>query len=286
MAIYRTVSMSFWTDTKIVDDFSPEDRYFYLYLFTNPHTNLSGCYEISLKQMSTETGYKTEKVAVFLKRFRDGLKVIDYDNDTKELLLINWHKYNWTSSEKFRKPLIKEIDGIKNESFKNYLSKVLQGENPRYRIDTKCINTNSMDTTVTVTDTVSDTDNVSESLTVGSEEMKEKKHKYGAYKHVLLSDKDIESLNKNHGEEQTQAAIDYLDAYIEEKGYKSKNHKSTIERWVFDAVKKNGHGDNRASSNITPFNPTEYILQQIREEEAHEQAGNEQDSSVNYSGVP
>ena len=61
MALYRTISLSFWNDNKIVDDFTPEDRYFYLYLLTNPHTNLIGCYEISLKQMSYETGYNIEK---------------------------------------------------------------------------------------------------------------------------------------------------------------------------------------------------------------------------------
>ena len=55
MAIYRSIQMSFWTDSKVVDEFTPEDRYFYLYLFTNPHTNLAGCYELSLKQASVET---------------------------------------------------------------------------------------------------------------------------------------------------------------------------------------------------------------------------------------
>ena len=60
MAIYRTVSMSFWTDNKVTDDFTPEDRYFYLYLFTNPHTNLCGCYEISIKQIANEMGYSKD----------------------------------------------------------------------------------------------------------------------------------------------------------------------------------------------------------------------------------
>ena len=62
MAIYRNISMSFWTDTKIIDEFTPEDKYFYLYLFTNPHTNLAGCYEISMKQIVTETGYSKETI--------------------------------------------------------------------------------------------------------------------------------------------------------------------------------------------------------------------------------
>ena len=31
MASYRNISMDFWTDSKVVDDFTPEDRYIYLY---------------------------------------------------------------------------------------------------------------------------------------------------------------------------------------------------------------------------------------------------------------
>lgn len=57
MANYRNISMDFWQDSKVVDDFTPEDRYMYLYCMTNPHTNLCGCYEISVKQMANETGY-------------------------------------------------------------------------------------------------------------------------------------------------------------------------------------------------------------------------------------
>lgn len=36
MARYRNVSTSFWEDNKIVDDFTPEDKYIYLYCMTNP----------------------------------------------------------------------------------------------------------------------------------------------------------------------------------------------------------------------------------------------------------
>lgn len=38
MARYRNVSTSFWEDNKVVDDFTPEDKYIYLYCMTNPHT--------------------------------------------------------------------------------------------------------------------------------------------------------------------------------------------------------------------------------------------------------
>lgn len=128
MAIFRNIQMSFWTDSKVVDDYTPEDRYFYLYLMTNPHTNLCGCYEISLKQMSDEIGYSKETVEKLLDRFTSVHGSIAYSKSTKELLLINWNKYNWTTSDKFRKPLMKEIENVKNKKFKRYLLTIADGE--------------------------------------------------------------------------------------------------------------------------------------------------------------
>ena len=95
MAIYRNVMMSFWTDRKVADEFTPEDRYFYLYLFTNPHTNLCGCYEISFKQTIAETGYSRDSIENLLKRFETVHNVIRYSAATGELLILNWYKYNW-----------------------------------------------------------------------------------------------------------------------------------------------------------------------------------------------
>ena len=101
MAIYRNIHMTFWNDTKVMDDFTPEDKYFYLYLLTNPNTNLSGCYEISIKQISNEIGYTKETVENLIKRFSEMHKVIVYNKENKEILLLNWYKYNWTKSTKF-----------------------------------------------------------------------------------------------------------------------------------------------------------------------------------------
>ena len=158
MAIYRSIQMSFWTDSKIVDDFTPEDRYFYLYLFTNPHTNLAGCYELSLKQASVETGYSYDSITNLLQRFERVHNVIQYSKQTKEVLILHWHKYNWTLSDKFRKPLKAEIDKVKDDGFREYLTRLYEGS------DTVSIPyPYPMDTTVTVTDT--DTDTVSDTDT-------------------------------------------------------------------------------------------------------------------------
>lgn len=153
MAVYRNIQTTFWTDAKVADEFTPEDKYFYLYLFTNPHTNLCGCYEISKKQVSWETGYSIDTVDRLIERFEKVHQVINFSPGTKELLILNWHKYNWTASDKFRKPLLSQIESIKCDKFRDYLIEIFNGNNTvsiPYQY--------GMDTTVTVTDTVSDTD--------------------------------------------------------------------------------------------------------------------------------
>ena len=166
MAVYRNIQTTFWTDAKVADEFTPEDKYFYLYLFTNPHTNLSGCYEISKKQVSWETGYSIDTIDRLLERFEKIHQVISFNQVTKEVLLLNWHKYNWTASEKFRKPLLKEIESIKCDEYREYLIGAYSGDMVSIRYPY------GMDTTVTVT--VSDTVSVTDADTVPEKPKKTK----------------------------------------------------------------------------------------------------------------
>lgn len=122
MAIYRTVQISFWSDTKVEEDFTPEDKYFYLYLFTNPHTNLSGCFKLGLKQAANQLGYNKDTVERLIERFSTVHNVIKYSAETNEIFIKNWSKYNWTKSSKFLSPLRNEIMEIKNDDFRNELS--------------------------------------------------------------------------------------------------------------------------------------------------------------------
>ena len=121
MATYRTVSLTFWTDPKVDDDFTPEDKYFYLYLITNPHTNICGCYEISMKQMVRETGYNEDTIKRLLQRMESIHDVIRYDAKTKEVLIVRWGKYNWVKSIATQKGVMKCADSIKSESFRAFV---------------------------------------------------------------------------------------------------------------------------------------------------------------------
>lgn len=64
------------------------------------------------------------------------------------------------------------------------------------------------------------------------------KHKHGVYEHVFLKDMELDKLNSDYGENETKAAIKYLDEYIEMKGTNYKNHYLVLRKWVFEAVKK------------------------------------------------
>lgn len=141
MASTRYVTTSFWEDAKVQDNATPEDRYFMLYLLTNPHTNQLGCYEITQRTISYETGYTRETVDRLLSRMHRILNFIDYDKETNEILITNWHKYNWTTSEKVKNHLLKDIPRIKS---KRLLEKIKKNIGYIYGIDTLSKNENTL----------------------------------------------------------------------------------------------------------------------------------------------
>ena len=121
MATYRPIYLTFWSDIKISDNFTPEDKYFYLYLITNPHTTICGCYEFSFKQAANETGYSKETIEKLLDRMINVHQVVRYDCETNEILLLNFAKYNWTKSPDLIKGVNVSIEKVKSIEFTEFL---------------------------------------------------------------------------------------------------------------------------------------------------------------------
>ncbi|TET97712.1 MAG: DUF1376 domain-containing protein [Candidatus Stahlbacteria bacterium] len=59
----------------------------------------------------------------------------------------------------------------------------------------------------------------------------EKKHKYGEYNHVRLTDKQFKKLEEDYGSIHLKELIVKLDEGIEIHGYRYKNHNLTIRKW-------------------------------------------------------
>lgn len=116
MAIYRNVYTSFWEDPRVVEEMTPEDKLFYLYLMTNPCTTMIGIYSITKKRMAYELGYSMETVNVLMDRFENYHSLIVYNQETREIALLNWGKYNLNRGGKPVEDCVKkDLSLIKDE---------------------------------------------------------------------------------------------------------------------------------------------------------------------------
>ena len=140
MSKFRQIQTSFWSDTYIQEEMTAEDKYFYLYLMTNEFTTQIGIYPITKKQMSFDLGYSIESVQALLQRFETYHKLIKYDTETREIILLKWAENNLNIGGKPVQDLIKkEISQVKNKEFlslmfencpenslKNFIASLLQ----------------------------------------------------------------------------------------------------------------------------------------------------------------
>ena len=115
MGIKRIVDVCFWTDGK-VDDFSPEDKYFMLYLLTNPFSKQLGIYEISIKQAAFQMGYSIDAFNVLLDRFENKYGVIVFSKETNEIAILNFLRHSVMKGGKPVEDCIKkEMELVKNK---------------------------------------------------------------------------------------------------------------------------------------------------------------------------
>lgn len=135
MAKYRQIHIEFWQDGFVLD-LTPEEKYFYIYLMTNSKTSQCGIYELPKRIIETETGYNRETVEKLLKRFEEYGKII-YNELTREIMILNWIKYNWINSPKVISLINKELKSVKNRYFIKLFVKHCKEYG--YRIDTLSI---------------------------------------------------------------------------------------------------------------------------------------------------
>lgn len=264
MAVKRVVSTDFWVDGKVVDQFSPEDKYFMLYLLTNPHTKQLGIYKFNLKIAAFELGYSQEAVKVLLDRFDTKYGLVKYSEEHQELAILNYLKHGIVKGGKPVQDclvadlkLVKDekllvavynklctmdntitIDFIKREIEKRIKDKYNDNDNDNDSIVGVSYHDSSHDS--------SETEETSEPVeNTGKESKKPSKHKYGEYKNVLLTDEEYMKLQREFPN--TRELITYLDEYVEMKGYKAKSHYLAIRKWVVNAVKEQAQRANKAT---------------------------------------
>ncbi|OBR96831.1 replication initiation and membrane attachment [Clostridium ragsdalei P11] len=115
MAKYRQVHTDFWNDGFVLD-LTPEEKFFYIYLMTNSNTTQCGIYELPKRIIETQTGYNRETVDKLLLRFQEYKKIF-YLDETKEIMILNWIKYNKPNNLNAVKCVNRELKSVKNKEF-------------------------------------------------------------------------------------------------------------------------------------------------------------------------
>ncbi len=230
MGIKRIVDTSFWTDGK-VDDFSPEDKYFMLYLLTNPFTTQLGIYEISVKQVAFQLGYSVEAVKVLLERFESKYDMIIYSKSTNEIAIKNFLRHSIIKGGKPVEDCIKkEMQKVKNKSLikqvfsfisdKDGLNETVKKIINEYEIHNDNDNDNEND--VSYNDSCDDSSK--------PKKTKPNKHRHGEYKNVLLSDEELEKLKAEFPDWEDR--IERVSIYVASTGKTYKNYLATIRNWA------------------------------------------------------
>ena len=254
MGIKRIVDTSFWTDGK-VDDFTPEDKYFMLYLLTNPFSTQLGIYEISIKQAAFQMGYSVDAIKALLDRFENKYKMILFSKETNEVAIKNFLRHSIIKGgAPVRDCLIKELRKVKNhnliafvfrhiksyddinETVRNIISEYEEKNGELHYCnekqndnDNENENDNDNDNDVSLHDTLNDTLKPSKPV----------KHKHGEYKNVLLTDDELDKLKTEYPAD-WEDRIERLSSYVESTGKKYKSHYATIRNWARKDSTKGG----------------------------------------------
>lgn len=131
MSKQRYVSTSFWDDSWI-RTLNPLEKFLYLYLMTNPLTNIAGVYKITLERISFDTGLKCAAVEEILEKFAKHRKACLYG---EYIIIPAWPEHQqWKIRSKI-KAGIELILGTLPEAVRKHMVAI----GYRYPIDTLAI---------------------------------------------------------------------------------------------------------------------------------------------------
>jgi len=115
--VKRIVDTAFWTDMQVIDNYSVEDKFFYLYLLTNDKSTQLGIYSLPKKVMSFETGFTTDVIQVLLERFSETYGKIRYSEDTQEVTILESLQFSvLTGGKPVQDLLEREMNKVKDDT--------------------------------------------------------------------------------------------------------------------------------------------------------------------------
>jgi hypothetical protein len=112
------IDTGLWENEDIIEHFTAEDRYFWLYILTNPHNKMCGVLKYSPALIARDMGLHKDTIINLVYRFERIHELLYCDKETNEILILNWYKFNWTKSPKIISIIEKEKNDLKSENIK------------------------------------------------------------------------------------------------------------------------------------------------------------------------
>lgn len=115
MARFRQIQTDFWSDS-FITELTMEEKLFYSYLLTNSYTTQCGIYTFIIKFAEVEVGLDKEAIRKLINKFTECGK-INYNEETKEIMIINWVKHNFVNNKPVISCMNKELKKVKYKPF-------------------------------------------------------------------------------------------------------------------------------------------------------------------------
>lgn len=117
MDIRRSINTKLWSD-EWVEKLNPTEKLLWIYLLTNPQTNMLGIYEISIKRISFDTGIKADSIINALKAFERVKKAFYFNG---YIILTNWIK-----NQSMNPNMVKSAEQLYSQLSNDLKDKLLQ----------------------------------------------------------------------------------------------------------------------------------------------------------------
>ena len=109
MATQRYISTSFWDD-EWIQTLDPSEKLLYLYLMTNPLTNIAGVYKITDRRIGFDTGFNLDTIRHIFSKFEKAGKAFRYN---EYIVLPSWPKHQeYTKRNKIRDGIISQLQEL------------------------------------------------------------------------------------------------------------------------------------------------------------------------------
>lgn len=102
-------------------ELTPEEKYYCLYLISNPHVQKCGCYLLPSRIAGAESGYNNETTDKLQERLREAGWIYT-DTATREILVRMWPELNpgfFAHGSKVRSAIVKEAKKIRSDRLRN-----------------------------------------------------------------------------------------------------------------------------------------------------------------------